>query len=236
MNVYQKLTAALKSIIEALGDWKERGLGLVIGSGRTASDDLERLGGKDLERNVRDILEQLGFDVKTNREVTFPGLDVTPPFDAYIPAPDNISPQKALVVEVKSSKKEWPVTDDLRQLDDYIYQLSGEERFRKQKIGLSHYPVWITNRISMPGWRISYPESYKGVLVFNCTKGTHFEARSDKWVRHDQVKFAQQRRFCVMTLKCLLAWNDAIIGGEKTKQDLWSAIHQTDGELGSPTL
>lgn len=84
-----------------------------------------RLGGAALEARVFSLLRKMGLTVTTES----PDL-----WDAVLGLPGG-EPSKQCVLEVKSGKGVSPTRSDLRQLDDWVFELSGEEQARKQGLG-----------------------------------------------------------------------------------------------------
>ncbi len=76
------------------------------------------LSGIALEYRVKDIFRKMGFDVKSG-----------PPklYDAIICPSAKLKIKKSIVLEIKLSKSVSPTRTDLRQLDDWVFELSGEE-------------------------------------------------------------------------------------------------------------
>lgn len=149
-----------------------------------------RLTGIPLEERVADLFGQAGFNVSPGR----PGKE-----DGLVQARADWIPQIAMVVEVKSTTTETktgPTTDHLRQLDDYVFELSGEMEIRRRTLTRWKNPLLREQRIGTPEHGITYldtagaipyspvhPAAYKGVLVFNGPTTTPFDERPENWLR-----------------------------------------------------
>jgi hypothetical protein len=185
-----------------------------------------KLGGKDLEIYVRHIFDDMGFKVELKKcdESKWDGIIL--PFTG-------LGPQKPMVLEVKSSDKKSPKMDDLRQLDDWVFQLSGEEKARKGKLP-GGIPVTTVNGVTAAfGW-MGHPEPYKGVFVFNGQLGVPFKNRVSDWLEQNQSEFIQLRDFCIISLECLICWYEQCKENDTIAQYFWSNIHSTCGVLQFP--
>ena len=138
-----------------------------------------------------------------------------------------------LVIEVKSSGKAWPKLDDLRQLDDWVFDLSGEKGIRKHG-----YKLWNKPRSKISGRAIGavqppliHPERYKGVFVFNGPTNQPFKERSRDWVVAEQKQFVKDRGFCMISLESLIRWAEACHGDDGHLKLFWQKIYETNGIL-----
>ncbi len=87
--------------------------------------ELDRLDGKALEIRVEQTFQHFGYSVTPGRADNLE--------DRIIEA--RYQPTTKLVLEIKSSTKgSVPGMDDLRQLDDWVFSLSGEEEERRQSL------------------------------------------------------------------------------------------------------
>jgi hypothetical protein len=174
----------------------------------------------DLEAYVLYVFRNMGFQPQEGD----PGeWDlVVSPFD------ESLEPQKPVVIEVKSSGKKSPTLDNLRQLDDWVFDLSGEEEARKKGLGGQATLTSIATR----GLYIDtyhHPSPHKGVMVFNGPSGQSFEVRYRDWLEERQRKFAQKRNFCIISLECLISWYGKCISERAVVRDFWESIHSTCG-------
>ena len=148
-----------------------------------------------LEYRVEQLFWMMNFEVIRGR----PNLE-----DLIVKADDKSDP---LVVEIKSAKNSSsPSTTDLRQLDDYVFELSGEEVARKEGLGRSKLHSDTFN-----GWggRQRHPTPHKGVMVFNGPTNKPFDQRPSDWLGSNEKEFAERRNFCIISLPCLRSWTDA---------------------------
>ena len=111
----QRITEAFSSVVEDL----------VCGGIISPGPD-ERLRGQYLETRTAQLFRQMGFVVERGPRGAY---------DARIPPPTDSEPSRPCVVEVKSSSRPGPTRRDLRQLDDWVFEMSGEQEARKHGLG-----------------------------------------------------------------------------------------------------
>ena len=80
------------------------------------------LTGFALECRIKNIFKELNFEIDKGRD----GME-----DFVVKPPVDYEPSKPIVLEVKSSRKQHISRDQLRQLDDWVFELSGEQEARK---------------------------------------------------------------------------------------------------------
>jgi hypothetical protein len=180
------------------------------------------LGGWALEVRVKLLLTELGFDVQAGR----PGLE-----DFIVPPPGGFTPDRPLVLEVKSGKASGPDREALRQLDDWVFDLSGEAEIRH---GIVRYEFYGHGGSVMASPRATHPTPHKGVLIYNGPLGVPFHSRLPTWFEPDKEAFAQARNFCVVSLGRLLEWHGRVLVDASIKPVFWQEIHRTAGVLGPP--
>ena len=177
-----------------------------------ASD--EKLSGFSLELRVQRAFENAGFSITVGR----PGME-----DFVVECGKNDAPMDNLVLEVKGSKNSQPTLDDLRQLDDWVFDLSGEEKARKEGLGGGIDPL----AIATDGYYVEtkrHPTPHKGVLVFNGPVGRPFSKRPKDILHPNQRAFAAKRNFCVIGLDQLLQ----VLRSDRA--NAWRVFHSTVGE------
>jgi len=166
--------------------------------------------GNELELRVEQLFIEYGFNIAQGRD----GKE-----DFIVtPSENNELPDK-IVIEVKSSKKSCTELRHLRQLDDWVYDLSGEEGARKNGINSSS-PL---NTFGL-GVSKKHPTPHKGLLVFNNSVGLEFENRPERLIHSNQEDFVMKRNFCIIRLDHLVS-----LLAEK-KEDAWQVLHETVGE------
>jgi hypothetical protein len=185
-----------------------------------------KLGGKALEFRVQTIFEQLDFRVETPRQKQ----------EEFIVSAANCKRGIPVVVEVKSSNKATISREYLRQLDDYIYELSDEQAIRlaglrPKKTGTVIRPFgnWIGET--------THPKPHKGLLVFNGPVTLPFDDEGrlrTNWVGHNELEFARTRGFCLVRFETLLAWQSLCLSDAKKLPCFWNAIHDTFGVMEPP--
>jgi len=207
---YDTLDKALKTALDSLADRNVIGL-----------DDEHRLGGRALEIRVKQLFTEIGLDVRPGR----PGHE-----DFILPPPGESLPNVPLVLEVKSSGKPQIGRDDLRQLDDWVYDLSQEEIARTQGLGGTVDSLAILTGGMMTQTH-RHPSPHKGVLIVNAPLGTPFGKRLISPVAENDRDFVQKRNFCILPLPVLIKCTDAIMNSRFSIARLWHLIHETRGVL-----
>lgn len=120
--------------------------------------------------------------------------------------------------------------DDLRQLDDWVFDLSGEEQARKSGFGGEFDALaMVTGGLVSEPHR--HPTPHKGVLIFNGPIGAHFSQRTTPCVQPNDAQFLQKRNFCVISLPKLIQNIGAIQTQLLTIDDFWERLHATSGEF-----
>ena len=130
--------------------------------------DDKDLAALSLEIRVQRLFESVEFDIRPGRE----GKE-----DFVIVARENDTPNNNLVVEVKSGKSGQIALMDLRQLDDWVFDLSGEEQARKHGLG-GNADVLALASAGMFTSKSHHPTPHKGVMIFNGPLGIPFPERS----------------------------------------------------------
>lgn len=182
------------------------------------------LEGSRLEIRVRLLFEHASMEVEDGR----PGME-----DFVIKPPENSGFYLPLVIEVKSRSKQSPEMDHLRQLDDYVFDLSGEKGVRKSGYKLWNKPSSKISGTSIGMWQPPHihPKRYKGVFIFNGPIGMPFENRSPAWLEDNQKQFVKDRGFCMISLELLIKWAEACHGDCKRLNLFWQKIYETNGIL-----
>lgn len=200
-----------------------RELDALAAQGLVGFGDDHALGGTPLESRVSRLFREAGFVVERGR----PFLE-----DLVVRPADGLRPAVPLVAEIKSSSRASPSRGDLRQLDDWVFDLSGEEGARKR--GLTNYASYFL-RLGFPTPAF-HPSPHKGVLVFNGPLGTEFEKRSTEWLGANEKEFAARRNFCVISLPLLLNWHSFCRSSQDGSAQFWRTIHESSGLLPSPPV
>ena len=205
---------------------------------------------KDLETKVADSLRSVGLTVtlgRTRRE------------DWLVEAPADWPPQLPMAVEVKSSMPDRrpgdrkprsgasPTLTHLRQLDDYVFELSGEKAIRLRSLTQDNNPLFTKQNIGPPGMGISFlttkgalPYSpvtdtpHKGLLVFNGPADIPFHEREEDWLGRNVKTFAEERTFCILSLSTLMAWVHACGSNRERQKYFWNVMCRTFGQCPEP--
>lgn len=170
------------------------------------------LTGSSLELRVDHLLRDAGLPVERGRD----SME-----DFVVKLQNEKSIFEAVVIEVKSAKNSQPALDDLRQLDDWVFDLSGEETARKHGLGGRDVLAMATDG-HLTTLR-KHPSPHKGVFVFNGQVGKPFDERTRLILPNNQLEFAIKRNFCIISLDRLI---ELCVRG---KDELWSAFMKTVG-------
>jgi len=189
--------------------------------GKIAIRNESSLSGLALQFRVKKMLRDMGYDVGDGRS---PDLE-----DLILKYQSNYETKLNIVIEVKSGKKPQVSRDDLRQLDDWIFDLSGEEDARKWKpkkiggpnIGASQ-GVWI---------RHIHPTPHKGVMIYNGPTSKDFPSRSNECINPNDVDFVTKRNFCIIPFSILIRKYNEIKEGDLTTEQFWEEMHSAVGLL-----
>jgi len=141
------------------------------------------------------------------------------------------APSCRMVLEIKSSRK-WGSLKDLRQLDDWVYQVSGEEELRKGN-AIDFEAIASGGTLSISG-RVA-GRRHKGVLVFNPIGRPLSKALAPDW-ETGHVQFAENRAMCMMTFQQLVYLVSCVARGEADAEWMLKAIDSTQGALDVQTL
>ena len=208
----REIEKTIKEVIESL-----------IDDGPLVLDPDHQLGGYWLESRVQHIFRAIGFEVEHGPDGSY---------DALIRAPQGWQPDRPVVLEIKSGKATGPGRSELRQLDDWVFELSGEEVARKGK-GMAGGNL-VTQGLGPS--RYSHPTPHKGVMIYNGPIGMPFEDRTlgNGWLGLNENDFANRRAFCIASLACLLKWSEACQADKQVSRRFWETIHNTMGVLPPP--
>jgi hypothetical protein len=174
----------------------------------------ECLSGFSLELRVQRLFEAAGFAISEGR----PGME-----DFVVGPNEEDGKKDNLVLEVKSSRSAQPSLDDLRQLDDWVFDLSGEETARKKGLG-GGPDVLAMSTGGMLSRPKRHPTPHKGILIFNGPISIPFADRPPQLLHPNQLEFAMKRNFCIIGLDRLTE----LLKSER--QSVWETLHNTVGE------
>lgn len=216
-NPGEPLAVISRAIQQELRRQAESGL-LSLGSDKDLTGD-------SLEIRVFLLFQAMGISIARGRN----GLE-----DFVANPPSGATTSRPLVIEVKSDRKPSVQREDLRQLDDWVFDLPQEEIARKK--GLGGRPDALARAThGLVSKTHHHPSPHKGVLVFNAPVGVSFEQRTSPPLSPGELAFAQKRNFCVIPIQELIAIEWAIRQGRKTVLEVWEAINETCGVLSSNT-
>ncbi len=191
---------------------------LTLGSDHT-------VGGRYLEIRVKCLFEEMGFHIREGRK----GGNLE---DYVIDASADFNTQLPVALEIKSGKKPCLERGDLRQLDDWVFELSGEDRIRRFRPTRGRNVVYIT--AGLPVGPSSHPTPHKGVLVFNGPLGVKFHERLAACVNENDLEFVEKRYFCIIPFQTLIEMAQHIEEETLTRSDAWEMIHCCSGILQFP--
>jgi hypothetical protein len=186
------------------------------------------LAGLGLECRVKEVFHRAGFEIKRGRD----GME-----DFIVDAPPDAKPSTPLVLEAKSSRKPHVGRDELRQLDDWVFELSGEQEARKYGLGGKGGPDYLAfaswGLLSRQSQRVFHPTPHKGVLIFNGPIEHPFSKRASDCIGPNDRDFVDKRNFCVIPFQVLLDYCKRCLGDPQRMHQLWTLIHGTGGTLGA---
>ncbi|MGB2808852.1 MAG: hypothetical protein WBC22_13995 [Sedimentisphaerales bacterium] len=212
-NTYNDLLREFRQLLDKMARNRLIDLGNDVG-----------LEGSRLEIRVRLLFEHAGMKVEDGR----PSME-----DFVIKPPKKSEFYLSLVIEVKSKSKQSPEMDHLRQLDDWVFDLSGEHGVRKRGYKLWNKHSSKISGVSIGAWQPPHihPKRYKGVFIFNGPIGMPFENRSTDWLEDNQEKFVKDRGFCMISLESLISWAEACHDNDERLNLFWKKIYETNGIL-----
>jgi hypothetical protein len=211
---------------EDLESWFESKMEKLVNDGKIFYRNDEYLGGKALEIKVRHILKQIGFKIMFEKNIDSDGI---------IHHNDGFHLKKPIVLEIKSGKSNCPSRTQLRQLDDYIFELSGEEKARKEGLGetgLKYDPLQsIYGNNLKKQKKLYHPTPHKGLMIYNNTEGSFFKENFVFELGYNEKEFSVKRDICILSYKEFLELSKPIIENEMPLEYLWDLIHKTVGTI-----
>lgn len=210
---YDDVLKHIKGILDDLAESDEIALG----------NDKD-LTGAPLEVRTKIIFEKMGFEIREGRL----GLE-----DFVVQPPPNVQQNEPIVLEVKSSRKQNIDRDNLRQLDDWVFDLSGEEKARKEGLGGGPDPMALASEGLLTSKK-KHPFPHKGVMIFNGPIGEEFDARKADCINPNDVEFVVKRNFCIIPLPILIAYAKSYTKNVSIKETFLGCIHKTTGILDMP--
>lgn len=209
---------------EDLESWFEKKMEKLVNEGKVFYRHDEYLGGNALEIKVRHILKQIGLKISFEKNIDCDGI---------IKHNDGFIVKKPIVLEIKSGKSNFPSRTQLRQLDDYIFELSGEEKARKEgfgESGLKYDPLYnIYGHGLVKKTKLYHPTPHKGLMIYNNTEGTFFKENFLFELGFNEKEFCIKRDICVLSYKEFLDISKLIMEDKMQIEDFWNLIHKTVG-------
>lgn len=209
---------------EDLESWFEMKIERLVNEGKIFYRHDEYLGGKALEIKVRHILKQIGFKITFEKNIDSDGI---------IRPNEGFKIKKPIVFEIKSGKSNYPNRTQLRQLDDYIFELSGEEKARKEGLGDASLKYDPIHNIYGAGFakqkKLYHPTPHKGLMIYNNTEGTFFKDNFLFEIGFNEKEFSRKRDICVLSYKEFLDFSKRVIDKNMQLEELWNLIHTTVG-------
>lgn len=181
----------------------------------------DRLTGPALEIRTRQILQEMGLNIQQGR----PGLE-----DFVVYPPTGASIDHPIVLEIKSSRQPEIKREDLRQLDDWVYDLSQEEQARKYGLGGGIDPMALITH-GLRTRKQYHPSPHKGVMIFNGPVGSPFADRVHSCLTQNHVEFVTKRNFCVIPFQQLIKYAELFKQRDLDSIKFWEKLHSTCGVL-----
>ena len=180
--------------------------------------------GRSLELRVTMLFASMNFSVKNGRK----SLE-----DCIIEPPSGFTPDTPLVLEVKSSKHPNIDRSDLRQLDDWVFDLSGEEQVRKDSLdGGRDFvggDIVAFASLGVLTSKKTHPTPHKGVMIFNGPAGEEFDRRTLHCINPNDAEFVSKRNFCIIPFSVLIAHADECANSQPAREAFWQKVHKTAG-------
>lgn len=173
-----------------------------------------------LEVRVEQLFQIMGFQIRDGRKNNLEDFIVDPSeeFETQIP----------LVIEVKSNKNSCLSRVDLRQLDDWVFELSGEEEIRKRRSPKNKQNTFYITAGLPPGPDV-HPAPHKGVLIFNGPIGIPFADRPKNCIHPNNMEFVEKRFFCIFSFSDIVEISNQIFNSNLDKKQIWELIHKCSG-------
>lgn len=129
------------------------------------------------------------------------------------------------VLEIKSHETKGALLKDLRQLDDYVFTLSGEEKMRKERPEQVICLIWGKVHIE-PSSRP--PDPHRGVFIIN-----HCYLKKERCnpFHHNIIKFAEKRALCLIDWPTFLNIKKKFDKGILSSDEIFEKIYNTWGIL-----
>jgi len=224
-----KLRMAIRTVIERMHqpylDDIQKAMSDEIAALRTAGlislGEDKNLADFSLELRVNEVFKIMGFSIQRGRS----GME-----DYVVVPMERTEPQRPLVIEVKSSRKPNIGRDELRQIDDWVFDLSGEELARKHGLGGGR----DTRALMTNGQFVSrkfHPTPHKGVLIFNGPIGIPFNERGASCLNKNDEDFVRKRNLCIIPFGVLVWYLGRFFINANVATEFWTLIHSTAGVL-----
>ena len=224
LNFISSISDIEEPVFDEIVDTIEKELKKLYIEGKIILNDDYALQHAGIEIRVEKILMGMGFKMSPGRAKNLEDFIIEPH--------KHFSRQSPLVVEVKSGKDQYIHRDHLRQLDDWVFELSGEDKARKgdtlrgsSQVGWSHgKPV----RMPKP---YKHPTPHKGVMVYNGPVGVMFKDRNKNCINPNDSEFVNKRSFCIIPFHILVRCFEKLLTNEIKPEELWEKTHKTSGLL-----
>jgi len=223
-NFISSVSAINEPVFDEILDTIENELKKLYIEGKIILNDDYALRHTGLEIRVEKVFKDMGFIVSPGRAKNLE--------DFIIEAQQHFSIQSPLVVEVKSGKHQYISRDDLRQLDDWVFELSGEEKARKgDTFSDSFQAGWSYGKPVIIPKQYKHPTPHKGVMVYNGPVGTLFEDRNNNCINPNDSEYVNKRFFCIIPFHILVSCFEKLLANEIEPEELWEKIQRTTGVL-----
>jgi hypothetical protein len=223
-NFISSISDIKQPVFDEIIDTIEKELKKLYIEGKIVLNDDYALQHSGLEIRVEKVFKDLGFNVSPGRAKNLEDFIIEPQ--------RHFSIQSPLVIEVKSGKHQYIPRDDLRQLDDWVFELSGEEKDRKgDTFSDSFQAGWINGESAIIPKQYKHPTPHKGVMVYNGPVGTLFKERSNNCINPNDSEFVNKRFFCIIPFHILVSCFEKLLANEIEPKELWEKIHRTSGLL-----
>ena len=181
-----------------------------------------KLKGKWLEWKVYEIFEDMGIDIILDEnDETHDGIIIFETKGSDFPV-------LKFVLEIKGHDKGGArIGDDLRQLDDWVFRVSGEEKARKERVLVSE-PTWSYGESRQGPGYFQHPDPHKGLFILNHDIKNEPADRCAPFASNE-INFSESRNHCLIDFLSFLKLYDKWKGDLYTLEDILLALYKTVG-------
>jgi len=180
-----------------------------------------KLKGKRLEWKVYEIFEDMGIDVILDEnDETHDGIIIFETKGSDFPA-------LKFVLEIKGHDKGGARIEDLRQLDDWVFRVSGEEKARKERVLVAE-PIWSYGESRVGPGYFQHPDPHKGLFILNHDIKNEPADRCAPF-GSNEIRFSESRNHCLIDFLVFLQLYDKWKEKMYSLEDILLTLYETVG-------